>query len=88
LIKGRFVLKELLIAFVTLPQICRPQLLVGQWSAAGNPVFRPPFVLKLRVDNEHYYEEKFKPIPFGGRGRVPFFWRGVRSEFSKRREIR
>jgi hypothetical protein len=29
-----------------------------------NPVFRPPFVLKLRIDKEHSYEETFNKVPY------------------------
>lgn len=28
------------------------------------PAFRAPFVLKLRIDNGHYYEQKFGKIPY------------------------
>jgi hypothetical protein len=67
-------LRLLLIAFVVLPQTCHPQLLADQRSAADdNPVFRPPFVLKLRIDGQHFYEEKFKPIPYVADGAVYLF---------------
>jgi hypothetical protein len=33
-------------------------------SAKGQAVFRPPFLLKLRIDNDHFYEEKFQAIPY------------------------
>ena len=36
-------------------------------AAEDNPaqtVFRSPFTLKLRVDNEHYYEENFDKTPY------------------------
>ena len=28
------------------------------------PVFRVPFVLRLRIDKEHYYEQKFGRVPY------------------------
>ncbi len=28
------------------------------------PVFREPFLLKLHIDDEHYYEEKFGRVPY------------------------
>lgn len=31
-------------------------------------VFRPPFTLRIRVDQKHYYEEK--------KGRIPYVYRG------------
>jgi len=33
-------------------------------AAQEGPVFRAPFVLKLRIDSEHYYEEKFDKVPY------------------------
>jgi len=30
----------------------------------SQPVFRKPFLLKLEIDSQHYYEENFKPIPY------------------------
>ena len=37
---------------------------VSNAQAESQPVFRKPFVLKLAIDSQHYYEEKFKPIPY------------------------
>lgn len=36
-------------------------------------VFRSPFALKLHVDNEHYYEEKFDRVPYVADGDVYLF---------------
>lgn len=38
----------------------------AQFKRAGHekPVFRAPFVLKLRVDSAHYYEQKFGRVPY------------------------
>src|SRR5579859_6391176 len=37
------------------------------------PVFRSPFALKLHVDNEHYYEQKFDRVPYVADGDVYLF---------------
>lgn len=43
-------------------------------SAMGADVtFREPFTLKLHVDKEHYYEEKFDKIPYVNVGVVYLF---------------
>jgi hypothetical protein len=36
-------------------------------------VFRPPFTLRIRVDQEHYYEEKKGKIPYVYKGDVYLF---------------
>ena len=36
-------------------------------------VFRPPFTLRIRVDREHYYEEKKGKVPYVYRGDVYLF---------------
>jgi hypothetical protein len=56
------------------PWLCFAVLLCGLSSSAqllpsvqpaADPVLRGPFTLKLRVDKDHYYEERFeKQIPF------------------------
>jgi len=33
-------------------------------TTAQEPTFRAPFVLKLRIDNERYYEQHFDRIPY------------------------
>jgi hypothetical protein len=33
-------------------------------SAAPEPVFRSPFSLRLAVDKDHYYEQKFDKVPY------------------------
>lgn len=37
------------------------------------PAFRAPFVLKLRIDNGHYYEQKFGKVPYVADGDVYLF---------------
>ena len=39
----------------------------------AEPVFRSPFVLRLHVDKEHYYEENFDRIPYVADGDVYLF---------------
>jgi hypothetical protein len=64
----------LVIAFVVVPQPCRAQGLAGtNPDGKEKPVFRAPFLLKLRVDGKHYYEERFKPIPYVADGAVYLF---------------
>lgn len=41
--------------------------------ASAQPAFRPPFVLKLHIDNEHYYEEAFDKIPYVAENNVYLF---------------
>jgi hypothetical protein len=38
-----------------------------------NTVFRKPFTLKLRIDKEHYYEQKVEKVPFVHDGDVYLF---------------
>ncbi len=75
--EGLLVLKRLgllLVALAMVPQLCHPQVLSGSNSAVKDKaVFRPPFLLKLRIDEQHYYEEKFKPIPYVADGAVYLF---------------
>jgi hypothetical protein len=40
---------------------------------SNEPVFRPPFTLKLHVDDEHYYEQKFDRVPYVADGGVYLF---------------
>lgn len=43
-------------------------------AEAATPVFREPFTLKLRVDNDHFYEQEFtKRIPFVADNNVYLF---------------
>jgi hypothetical protein len=37
------------------------------------PVFRAPFVLKLRIDKEHYYEQSFDRVPYVAENEVYLF---------------
>jgi hypothetical protein len=37
------------------------------------PVFRDPFTLKLRVDKDHYYEERFEKAPYVADNDIYFF---------------
>jgi hypothetical protein len=51
----------LVVALVVVSQFCHPQRLSDLNSAVRDkPVFRAPFLLKLRIDGQHYYEERFK----------------------------
>lgn len=40
---------------------------------AENTIFHEPFTLKLHIDKEQYYEEKFDKIPFVNDGDVYLF---------------
>ena len=42
-------------------------------SVPAEPVFRSPFDLKLRVDKDHYYEQKFNRVPYVVDGDVYLF---------------
>ena len=42
-------------------------------TAKAVPVFRSPLVLKLHIDNEHYYEQKFDRVPYVADGEVYLF---------------
>jgi hypothetical protein len=42
-------------------------------NPAADTVFREPFTLKLHIDKEHFYEEKFGKIPFVNDGDVYLF---------------
>lgn len=47
------------------PQLCSSQAAITSKAHAGTQtVFRSPFLLKLQVDNQHVYEEKFNAIPY------------------------
>jgi len=37
------------------------------------PVFRPPFVLRLQIDDEHYYQQSFNKVPYVSAGEVYLF---------------
>jgi hypothetical protein len=39
----------------------------------SEPVFRSPFELKLRVDKDHYYDQKFERVPYVADGDVYLF---------------
>jgi hypothetical protein len=47
----------------------------GAYKSSDEPgvVFRKPFTLRIRVDQEHYYEEKKDRIPYVYRGDVYLF---------------
>jgi hypothetical protein len=42
-------------------------------AVAREPVFRSPFVLKLHVDEEHYYQESFDKVPYVAENSVYLF---------------
>jgi hypothetical protein len=58
------------VAALMLPLACIPQ---GNDSAPNNPVFRSPFALKLHVDEQHDYEQKFDHVPYVASGDVYLF---------------
>lgn len=47
--------------------VCFPQ---AKSETQEEPVFRAPFSLKLHIDNERYYEQKFDRVPFVTNGDV------------------
>lgn len=51
------------------------QLLGEEQSPAqeSTPTFREPFTLKLRVDQEHYYEQHFDKVPYVAKNDVYLF---------------
>jgi hypothetical protein len=53
-----------------LPLTCLPQV---NGVGPAEPVFRSPFDLKLRVDKDHYYEQKFDRVPYVAAGDVYLF---------------
>lgn len=57
------------VATLALLSACFPQLSAAQ----DEPVFRAPFVLKLRVDNKRYYEESFERVPYVAENDVYLF---------------
>ena len=63
-----------LVVVVMLSSPCRSQLHSEPHVAAKKqPVFRSPFVLKLHVDNERSYEERFEHIPYVAENEVYLF---------------
>lgn len=42
-------------------------------NAGEDPVFREPFTLKLHIDKERFYEEKFGKVPFVDDGKIYLF---------------
>ncbi len=61
----------LIVATVVLSSVCYPQ----PSGAAGpdNPVFRPPFTLRLQVDKRHDYEQRFDRVPYVAENNVYLF---------------
>jgi hypothetical protein len=59
-------------AIIALAQssVCFPQ---AKSETQAEPAFRAPFSLKLHVDNEHYYEQKFDRVPYVADGDVYLF---------------
>lgn len=56
------------------PQICVSQAANDPAAHARNkPVFRAPFLLKLQIDNQHFYEEEFSAIPYVAENGVYLF---------------
>jgi len=58
-----------IVATLVLLSACFPQPTAGQ----EEPVFRAPFVLKLHIDNERYYEERFDKVPYVAENSVYLF---------------
>ena len=57
----------MLLAFVlvaTAPIAAVSEAQSGTSKSSDAPEFRAPFTLKLHVDKEHFYEEKFKKMPY------------------------
>jgi hypothetical protein len=50
----------IVVPILALMLFCIPQ----PTKAREKPVFRAPFVLKLRTDSNRYYEEKFDRVPY------------------------
>jgi hypothetical protein len=64
---GKAILAFIVVATSTLPMACVPQV---NSAATDAPVFRSPFSLKLRLDGEHYYEQKVDHVPYVADGDV------------------
>jgi len=60
----------LVTAALALSSFCFPQ---EKTATQDGPVFRAPFKLKLRVDDEHYYEQSFDRIPYVANNDVYLF---------------
>jgi hypothetical protein len=58
-----------IVAALVLLSACLPQ----PTAAQAEPVFRAPFVLRLHIDNERYYEEKFDKVPYVAENSVYLF---------------
>lgn len=63
-------LVALIIAASLLSSVCHAQL---KSATEEEPVFRAPFTLKLGVDNERYYEERFDRVPYVAENDVYLF---------------
>lgn len=62
--------------FAMLMTLCLSNFCQAQESTAkpGGPVLRSPFTLKLRVDKEHYYEERYdRRVPYVSENEVYLF---------------
>lgn len=60
----------LVIVSLFLPGYCKTQ---PKGTTQDKPLFRVPFVLKLRIDRQHYYEQKFDKVPYVANGDVYLF---------------
>jgi hypothetical protein len=64
----------LTVAAVVLSSVCYPQPSgAPTMTDRENPVFRPPFTLRLQVDDQHYYEQHFDRIPYAAENEVYLF---------------
>jgi hypothetical protein len=63
----------LIVATVLLSSVCYSQPSGVPAAAADSPVFRPPFTLRLQVDDRHYYERRFDRVPYVAESNVYLF---------------
>lgn len=52
------------ISLVLLLSVVSPWQRTAYATSESSPVFRDPFTLKLRVDKDHYYEQRFDKVPY------------------------
>lgn len=59
------------VAPLVLSLACYPQIVTRE--TPQKPVAHDPFVLKLRINNEHYYEETIDGVPYVAENEVYLF---------------
>jgi hypothetical protein len=67
---GKAIFAFIVVAAFALPMAGVPQV---SSAAADAPVFRSPFSLQLRIDDEHHYEQKIDHVPYVADGDVYLF---------------